>query len=99
MTQEEKKKKVLNNKETVALSKVCCTVVEKENADSLGNRKAVICLASCTAKRVHVLTEGEANYSCSGPTGKTAFIRGQKDPEIQPGLATQEITSERRHFM
>lgn len=46
----------LNNKEPIALSKVCCTVLE-ENGDSLGNQPTVSCIVFYTAKMVQVLNE------------------------------------------
>lgn len=53
---QQEKKMFLNNKEPTALSKVCCTVLEK-NGDSLGNWLTVSCIVFYTTKTVQVLNE------------------------------------------
>lgn len=49
-------KMFLNNKEPIALSKVCCTVLEK-NGDNLGKWPTVSCIVFYTTKMVQVLNE------------------------------------------
>lgn len=53
---QQEKKMFLNNKEPIALSKVCSTVLEK-NGDSLGNWLTVSCIVFYTTKTVQVLNE------------------------------------------
>lgn len=80
----------LNNRETVALRKMCCTVLEEENRESFSKWQlySILYAKSILYSKITDRRQSEL-CNCSGPIEKAEISLEAMGSEIQPRLATQ----------